>query len=59
VEKATDIFKIGGCKRIADELNIPFLESIPLEPYMVKASDEGEPFMNLDSKNECKKKLKK
>jgi len=55
--KATDIFKIGGGKRVADELNIPFLGSIPLEPDIVKASDEGNPFMNLDSGIESKKKF--
>ncbi|MCK4905126.1 Mrp/NBP35 family ATP-binding protein [bacterium] len=55
--KSTDIFKVGGGKRIADELNIPFLGSIPLEADIVKASDGGKPFMNLDLKIECKKKF--
>jgi ATP-binding protein involved in chromosome partitioning len=57
--KATNIFKNGGGKRIADELNIPFLGSIPLEADIVKASDEGSPFMNLDSGIESKKKFEK
>jgi len=55
--KTTDIFKTGGGKRIANELNIPFLGSIPLESDIVKASDEGNPFMNLDSKIESKKRF--
>jgi ATP-binding protein involved in chromosome partitioning len=55
--KKTDIFKTGGGKRIAEELKIPFLGSIPLEGDIVKASDEGKPFMDLDSKIECKKKF--
>ncbi len=55
--KTTDIFKTGGGKRIAEELNIPFLGSIPLEGDIVKASDEGKPFMDLDSKIESKKKF--
>ncbi|MDD5454144.1 MAG: Mrp/NBP35 family ATP-binding protein [Candidatus Ratteibacteria bacterium] len=55
--KETDIFKTGGGKRIADELNITFLGSIPLESDIVKASDEGKPFMNLDSKIESRKRF--
>jgi ATP-binding protein involved in chromosome partitioning len=55
--KKTDIFKTGGGKRIAEELNIPFLGSIPLEGDIVKASDEGKPFMNLDSRIESKEKF--
>jgi len=55
--KATDIFKTGGGKRIADELNIPFLGSVPLEADIVKASDEGSPFMSLNSKIESKRKF--
>lgn len=55
--KSTDIFKVGGGKRIADELNIPFLGSIPLEADIVKASDGGKPFMNLDLKIESKKRF--
>jgi ATP-binding protein involved in chromosome partitioning len=55
--KTTDIFKAGGGKRMADELNVPFLGSIPLEADIVKASDEGKPFTNLDFKIESKKKF--
>jgi ATP-binding protein involved in chromosome partitioning len=55
--KETDIFKTGGGKRIADELKIPFLGSIPLEADIVKASDEGKPFMDLDSKIESRKRF--
>jgi len=57
--KKTDIFKTGGGKRIAEELNIPFLGSIPLEPDIVKASDEGKPFVDLDSKIESRKSFEK
>jgi ATP-binding protein involved in chromosome partitioning len=57
--KATDIFKTGGGKRIAEELNIPFLGSIPLEPKIVETSDMGKPFMDLKSKSESKQKFEK
>jgi ATP-binding protein involved in chromosome partitioning len=55
--KKTDIFKVGGGKRVADELNIPFLGDIPLEPGIVKASDEGKPFMKLALETESKRKF--
>ena len=47
----TDIFKSGGGKQLAVEMGIPFLGSIPLDPAMVSAGDEGKPFMaeNLDT----------
>lgn len=57
--KKTDIFKTGGGERIANELNIPFLGSIPLEPGIVEASDEGKPFMDLESKIESRKSFEK
>jgi Mrp family chromosome partitioning ATPase len=55
--KTTDIFKTGGGKRIAEELNIPFLGSIPLEPKIVETSDRGKPFMDLKSEGESKQKF--
>jgi len=54
-KKETDIFKTGGGKRIAEELNIPFLGSIPLESDIVKSADEGIPFMRLESETASKK----
>jgi ATP-binding protein involved in chromosome partitioning len=55
--KKTDIFKTGGGKKIAKELKIPFLGSIPLEEDIVKASDEGNPFMKSESKIKSKKRF--
>ncbi|MCE5298012.1 MAG: Mrp/NBP35 family ATP-binding protein [Methanoregulaceae archaeon] len=40
-----DLFGSGGGKRIAEELKVPFLGSIPLDPEMRKAGDEGKPFV--------------
>ncbi|MDD4137736.1 MAG: P-loop NTPase, partial [Methanoregula sp.] len=40
-----DLFGKGGGKKIADELNIPFLGAIPLDIEMRKAGDEGRPFI--------------
>jgi ATP-binding protein involved in chromosome partitioning len=40
-----DLFGKGGGKRIADELSVPFLGSIPIDIEMRKAGDEGRPFI--------------
>jgi ATP-binding protein involved in chromosome partitioning len=40
-----DLFGKGGGKRIADELSVPFLGSIPIDIDMRKAGDEGRPFI--------------
>ena len=40
-----DLFGEGGGKKAAEKLNIPFLGTIPLDPEMRKAGDEGRPFI--------------
>lgn len=40
-----ELFGAGGGERIAKEHNVPFLGSIPLDPEMRKAGDEGRPFI--------------
>ncbi len=40
-----DLFGSGGGKKIAEQLGVPFLGSIPLDPDMRKAGDEGRPFV--------------
>ncbi len=43
--KAIDIFKTGGGQKIAEDLSIPFLGSIPLTPEICRDSDNGMPFI--------------
>ncbi len=38
-----DLFKVGGGEKAAEELNIPFLGRIPIEPSVVEAGDKGTP----------------
>ncbi len=38
-----DIFKKGGGREMAGEMNIPFLGQIPMDPRVVEAGDEGTP----------------
>lgn len=40
-----DLFGRGGGERAAHELGVPYLGSIPLDPAMVKAGDEGRPYV--------------
>ena len=40
-----DLFGRGGGKKAAEDLNVPFLGAIPLDPAMVKAGDEGRPYI--------------
>jgi Mrp family chromosome partitioning ATPase len=40
-----DLFKIGGGKNAANELGVPFLGAIPIDPDMVKDGDKGVPFI--------------
>jgi ATP-binding protein involved in chromosome partitioning len=40
-----DLFGKGGGKKVAEEMKVPFLGSIPIDPEMRKAGDEGRPFI--------------
>jgi len=40
------MFPGGGAEKMADDLGIPFLGSIPFDPNMAKADDEGEVFLD-------------
>ena len=40
-----DLFGRGGGAKAAADLGVPYLGSIPLDPSMVKAGDEGRPYV--------------
>jgi ATP-binding protein involved in chromosome partitioning len=40
-----DIFKVGGGKKIAEDLSVPFLGRIPIDPEICRNSDSGIPFI--------------
>jgi ATP-binding protein involved in chromosome partitioning len=40
-----DIFKAGGGQKIAEELDVPFLGSIPIDQKVCEDSDKGVPFI--------------
>jgi ATP-binding protein involved in chromosome partitioning len=43
--ESIDLFGTGGGKLAAQELGVPYLGHIPLDPEMRKAGDEGRPFI--------------
>jgi ATP-binding protein involved in chromosome partitioning len=46
-----DIFKTGGGKKVAEDLSVPYLGKIPIDPAICVDSDSGTPFVagNKDS----------
>jgi ATP-binding protein involved in chromosome partitioning len=40
-----NIFKVGGGQKIAEDLSVPFLGSIPIDPEICRDSDNGIPFI--------------
>ncbi len=43
--KKIDLFKKGGGERAAQELGVPFLGRIPIDPRIVESGDNGQPFI--------------
>ena len=53
----TEIFKSGGGKRMAEEMNVPFLGKIPIDPKVVEYSDSGRPYIEAVRDSETAKAL--
>jgi Mrp family chromosome partitioning ATPase len=49
-----DLFKIGGGETAAEELGVPFLGRIPIDPDVVLSSDSGEPFVSKPNESVAK-----
>ena len=43
--KSIELFKMGGGEKAAQELNMPFLGRISIDPEIVQASDAGKPYI--------------
>jgi len=43
--KDISLFGEGGGKKAAEDLGVPYLGAIPLDPAMVRAGDEGRPYI--------------
>jgi len=48
----TDIFLSDGGRRMAEEMRVPFLARIPLEPVVALSGDGGEPFTAAGASSE-------
>ena len=46
-----EIFKHGGGRRTAEELHVPFLGEIPLDPKVAEGGDAGRPIVAADPKS--------
>jgi ATP-binding protein involved in chromosome partitioning len=43
-----DLFNRGGGERLAEEMEVPFLGSIPIEPQIAVSGDAGTPFVQTN-----------
>ncbi|NLP09772.1 Mrp/NBP35 family ATP-binding protein [bacterium] len=50
--ETVDIFKSGGGEKLAQAMQVPFLGKIPIDPTIVQAGDNGEPFIYFYAKTE-------
>lgn len=55
--KETAIFGTGGGKRMAEDLEVPFLGTIPIDPEFVLNSDAGKAFVDVKTDGACKKMI--
>jgi Mrp family chromosome partitioning ATPase len=53
--EASNIFKTGGGEGMAHGMDVPFLGSIPIDPSVVMACDDGKPFVDAYSETETAK----
>ncbi len=54
-KEVVDIFKSGGGMKMAHEMNVNFLGSIPIDPEIVMSGDEGEVFIKSHPDSETSK----
>jgi ATP-binding protein involved in chromosome partitioning len=52
-----DVFGSGGGQQLADELGIPLLGSVPLDPLLRECGDTGEPLMLRERDGEAAQEL--
>lgn len=57
--KSVDVFKSGGGASMASDMGVPFLGSIPLEPKIVEAGDNGKPYIEYFRESETSKAFNK
>ncbi len=54
----TDVFKSGGGEIMANEMHVPFLGRIPIDPQIVQACDSGQPYVQHYSSSQAAQAFK-
>lgn len=49
--QTVDIFKSGGGEQVAREFDLAFLGRVPMDPKVVLAGDDGEPYLSSDEQS--------
>jgi Mrp family chromosome partitioning ATPase len=57
--KVTPIFSQGGGRKMAEDMNVPFLGSVPIDPAVATGGDEGTPFVTRFAESETAKEFNK
>ncbi len=52
-----DIFSEGGGEKLAQEMKVPFITKIPLDPEIVRAGEEGYVYIKTKPESEAAKAL--
>ena len=55
----TDVFKSGGGEIMAEQMCVPFLGRIPIDPQIVQSCDSGEPFLYHYNQSQTAKAFEK
>jgi Mrp family chromosome partitioning ATPase len=48
-KRRIDLFKVGGGEEAANNLKVPFLGRVPIEPEIVESGDSGKPYIQKES----------
>ena len=57
--RRTDVFKSGGGEIMANEMHVPFLGRIPMDPQIVQSCDSGKPFVYHYNQSQAAKAFEK
>jgi ATP-binding protein involved in chromosome partitioning len=57
--EVTPIFRQGGGAKMAEEMGVKLLGSIPIDPRIAETSDLGTPIVNVDPKSETAQRYQK
>jgi ATP-binding protein involved in chromosome partitioning len=55
--KPTSLFGTGGGERLANELGLPLLGQVPLQPRVLEAADKGQPIVVADPQSNAARAL--